>query len=83
MQHVLGELHLLEELEQLLLSVSPIFAVHRRRCALSASPGLDDKGVQRRLVAVQGLLVTTRVGGRRLVRTNLRSVVDWFWGSDK
>ena len=79
MQHVLGELHLLEELEQL-LSVSLIFAVHHRRCALSASPGLDDKGVQRRLVAVQGLLVTTRFRGRRLVRTNLRSVVDWFSG---
>ena len=82
MQHVLGELHLLEELEQL-LSVSPIFAVHRRRCALSASPGLDDKGVQRRLVAVQGLVVTTRVRGCRLVRTNLRSVVDWFSGDKK
>jgi hypothetical protein len=79
MQHVLGELHLLEKLEQL-LSVSPIFAVHHRRCALSASPGLGDEGGQRRLVAVQGLLVTTRVRGRRLVRTNLRSVVDWFSG---
>ena len=79
MQHVLGELHLLEELEQM-LSVSPIFAVHHRRCALSASPGLGDKGIQRRLVAVQGLVVVPQGQSRRLVRTNLRSVVDWFSG---
>jgi hypothetical protein len=57
-KHVLGELHLLEELEQL-LSVSPIFAAHHRRCALGASPGLGDKGVQRRLVAMQGLMTGT------------------------